>query len=64
MLIKERGFTHLPLTFHHAERAVRLPVHHRDPFDRFLIARAQSDGLTMVTLDKRIPLYGIQALTA
>ncbi len=36
--VEERGFTHLPLTFHHAEQAGVLPMHHRDPFDRFLIA--------------------------
>lgn len=63
-LIEERGFTHLPLTFHHVERSARLPLHHRDPFDRFLIAQAQVDGLTIVTRDKHIPLYGIQVLTA
>ena len=45
ILIEERGFTHLPLTFHHAECAAGLPMHHRDPFDRFLIAQAQSDGV-------------------
>jgi len=33
-LVEERGFIHLPLTFHHAERAGDLPMHHRDPFDR------------------------------
>ena len=64
VLIEERGFTHLPLTFHHAECAARLPLHHRDPFDRFLVAQAQSDGLTMVTRDQRIPLYGVHVLPA
>lgn len=63
-LIEERGFTHLPLTFHHAECAARLPMYHRDPFDRFLIAQAQADGLTMVTRDNRIPQYGIHILPA
>lgn len=37
-VLEERGFTHLPLTFHHAEEAGKLSMHHRDPFDRFLIA--------------------------
>ena len=63
-LIEERGFTHLPLTFHHAECAAGLPMHHRDPFDRFLIAQAQSDGLILVTRDERIPLYGIRTFAA
>ena len=63
-LVAERGFTHLPLTFHHAEQAGNLPMHHRDPFDRFLIAQAQAEGLILVTRDTRIPLYGVRTLTA
>ena len=63
-LVAERGFIHLPLTFHHAEQAGNLPVHHRDPFDRFLIAQAQAEGLVLVTRDARIPLYGVRTLAA
>ena len=63
-LVDERGFTHLPLTFHHAEQAGNLPMHHRDPFDRFPIAQAQAEGLVLVTRDARIPLYGVRTLTA
>ena len=39
-MIEERGFTHLPPTFHHAERTGNLPVHHEDPFDRHCGERA------------------------
>ncbi len=63
-LVEERGFIHLPLTFHHAEQAGDLPMHHRDPFDRFLIAQAQAEGLVLVTRDARIPLYGVRTLVA
>ena len=63
-LVAERGFSDLPLTFHHAEQAGNLPMHHRDPFDRFLIAQAQIEGLVLVTRDARIPLYGVQTLAA
>ena len=63
-MIEERGFTHLPLTFHHAEQAGMLPMHHRDPFDRFLVAQAQAEGLTLVTKDARIPQYGIRTMPA
>ena len=63
-LVEERGFIHLPLTFHHAEQAGDLPMHHRDPFDRFLIAQARADGLVLVTRDARIPLYGVRTLAA
>ena len=63
-MVTERGFTHLPLTFQHAEQAGRLPQHHRDPFDRFLVAQAQTEGLILVTRDERISLYDVPTLTA
>ena len=63
-LIDERRFTHLPLTFHHAEHAGNLPLHHRDPIDRFLVAQAQVEGLTIVTRDAFIPLYGVRTMAA
>ena len=63
-IVEARGFTHLPLTFEHAERAGNLPMHHRDPFDRFLVAQAQAEGLVLVTRDARIPLYSIRTMTA
>ena len=63
-VVEEKGLEHLPLTFHHAEHAARLPMHHRDPFDRFLIAQAQIEGLTIVTRDARIPLYGVRTMQA
>lgn len=59
MLIEQKGFTHLPLTFQHAEQAGRLPLHHRDPFDRFLIAQAQAEGLILVTRDGLIRRYDV-----
>ena len=62
--VEDRGFAHLPLTFHHAEHAAQLPMHHRDPFDRFLIAQAQIEGLTIVTRDTRIPVYGVPTMHA
>ena len=63
-LVEERGFTHLPLTFHHAEQAGRLPMYHRDPFDRFLIAQAQAEGLILVTRDRHIPRYDVAIMGA
>ena len=63
-MVEEKEFTHLPLTFHHAEQAGLLPMHHRDPFDRFLIAQAQAEGLALVTRDVRILAYGIRTMTA
>ena len=63
-MVEERGFIHLPLTFHHAEQAGNLPMHHRDPVDRMLIAQAQAEGLVLVTRDAVIPLYGIRIMAA
>ena len=61
-LIEQRGFTPLPLSLFHAEQAASLPMHHRDPFDRMLIAQAQAEGLTLVTRDPHILRYGIRTM--
>ena len=63
-MVDEKRFTHLPLTFHHAEQAGKLPMHHRDPFDRFLIAQAQAEGLIVVTRDQHIPRYDVATMAA
>ena len=39
--VEDTGFTQLPITLFHAEQAGNLPMHHRDPFDRMLVAQAQ-----------------------
>lgn len=62
--VEERRFTHLPLTFEHAEHAGTLPMRHRDPFDRFLIAQARMEGLILVTRDQRIQQYEVEVLPA
>ncbi|MCY3973347.1 MAG: type II toxin-antitoxin system VapC family toxin [Candidatus Dadabacteria bacterium] len=63
-VILKDGFDTLPLTFFHARRAGELPLHHRDPFDRMLVAQAQAEGLTIVTRDEKIALYGVSTLDA
>ena len=63
-VVDTKGFTHLPLTYHHAEQAAALPLHHRDPFDRFLVAQAQAEGLILVTRDRNIPKYGVRIIAA
>ncbi|MEZ0486136.1 type II toxin-antitoxin system VapC family toxin [Fibrella aquatica] len=40
----------------------QLPMHHRDPFDRILIAQAQTEGLTLLTHDPNFPLYDVALL--
>jgi PIN domain nuclease of toxin-antitoxin system len=58
------GFQKLGISFAHAARAGSLPRHHRDPFDRMLIAQAQSEGLTLVTRNRAFSAYGIPILQA
>jgi PIN domain nuclease of toxin-antitoxin system len=52
----------LPITSRHAIRAGRLPLIHRDPFDRLLVAQAQCEGLTLVTRDIDIQKYDVSLL--
>ena len=52
----------LPITAAHAVTAARLPAHHGDPFDRMLIAQAQTEGLTLVSVDDRFPNYEVDLL--
>jgi len=55
--IRDGGFRELPITFHHAIAAGRLPMIHRDPFDRMLVAQAQCEGLTLASRDPHIQRY-------
>ncbi|MDT0347610.1 type II toxin-antitoxin system VapC family toxin [Streptomyces litchfieldiae] len=60
--VRDSQFTDLPITAGHGVRAGRLPVHHRDPFDRILVAQAQIEGMTVVTRDKRVPQYDVRVM--
>ena len=61
---EESGFLELPITFRHAERVAGLPAHHRDPFDRLLIAQAQVEGLTLVTRGLVFGRYAVARIEA
>lgn len=58
------GFVELPVSAAHAERAPALPSHHRDPFDRMLVAQAQMESLVLVTADDTLQAYGPEILDA
>lgn len=60
--VAQSGFRRLPITFEHAIAAGRLPLLHRDPFDRMLIAQAQAENLTLVTRDAQIHRYEVDLL--
>ena len=56
------GFPILPLSLAQAARISTMPFHHRDPFDRLLIAQAQQETLVIVSSDAYFDLYGIKRL--
>ncbi|WP_159621980.1 type II toxin-antitoxin system VapC family toxin [Ruania rhizosphaerae] len=55
----EEGFTALPLVPEHAAALATLPWHHRDPFDRMLIAQAQVESMTIATVDRHFSGYEV-----
>ncbi len=62
--IRDGGFSELAIEVGHAIASAELPKHHRDPFDRLLIAQAQLDNLTLVTSDPEIAKYDLDILDA
>lgn len=62
--LRNGQFSLLPVKFQHTEAVASLPHHHRDPFDRMLIAQAQVEGLTLVTSDREIRRYPISIVPA
>lgn len=60
--VRDSQFAGLPITAGHGVRAGRLPSVHRDPFDRLLVAQAQTEGMTLATRDAWIPKYDVQVL--
>lgn len=60
--VARMGFRELPVTHAHAITAGRLPPHHRDPFDRMLIAQAITEQMTLVTADSDIQRYKVDIL--
>jgi PIN domain nuclease of toxin-antitoxin system len=52
----------LPITITHTGRLAALPLHHRDPFDRMLIAQASVEGMQLVSADAAFDAYSITRL--
>lgn len=50
----------LGITIDHLKAVCRLPFHHRDPFDRLIIAQAQVEGLPIISVDKVFDDYGVE----
>jgi PIN domain nuclease of toxin-antitoxin system len=60
--IDDYGFSELVVTMEHAEEVRLLPLHHRDPFDRLIVAQARLEKLTVVSKDPILPAYGVPVL--
>jgi PIN domain nuclease of toxin-antitoxin system len=57
--IDANGFQVLHILPRHTVRLTTLPHHHKDPFDRLLVAQALADGLTLVSADSAFDPYGV-----
>jgi len=56
--IQPAGLSLLSITGEHAARVARLPTHHKDPFDRILIAQAVTEPMILLTNDRALERYG------
>lgn len=62
--LKVQRLAALPLTLQHTLEAARLPWHHRDPFDRMLIAQARCERIPFLTADRKILAYEVKTIWA
>lgn len=60
--LERQRFETLPVSLAHAETAGRLPLDHRDPFDRMLAAQALVEELTLVSIDDKLDQFGVKRL--
>ena len=58
-IIAEQGLERLGISDRHMINLQALPFHHRDPFDRMLIAQSDAEGLPLLTSDAKIALYDV-----
>jgi PIN domain nuclease of toxin-antitoxin system len=61
-VLAEEGFDLLPITHRHLRSLAELPFHHRDPFDRLLIAQALAEQIPIATADRRAAAYSVEIL--
>jgi len=61
-VLVEQGFELLPIRPEHAYATRHLPLIHRDPFDRLLVAQAQAEGVPIVTGDPAFAAYGVPVI--
>ena len=52
----------LPISFEHLTLVAKMPLHHRDPFDRLIIAQAMAEDITLVSRDKKFDEYAVKKM--
>jgi PIN domain nuclease of toxin-antitoxin system len=60
--VNQDGFVELPISIEHAAKAGMLPLHHRDPFDRLLVAQAQTLTVPILSGDRTLDRYDIKRI--
>jgi PIN domain nuclease of toxin-antitoxin system len=60
--LREQGFIELEITWKHGKAVQELPLIHRDPFDRLLVAQAIVEGFGLLSVDERIREYAVEVL--
>ena len=61
-VLRDEGFDLLPITYAHLQVLEAMPLHHRDPFDRLLVAQALAEHIPIATADRRFAIYGVEVL--
>lgn len=61
-IIKRYEIELLPLAFEHVQKLLTLEYHHRDPFDRLIIAQGLTENLIIVTKDENFPNYNVKTI--
>lgn len=59
-VIASQGFTELPISIHHARLAGEMPIPHKDPFDRLLIAQARGEDMVLVSNEALFDGFGVR----
>lgn len=60
--LAQNGISFLPIRPAHLRQLIRLPLHHRDPFDRLIIAQAISEEATLISADTKLDEYGVHRI--
>ncbi len=61
-LLEDNGFEQIPIHFKHVCHVGNLPLHHRDPFDRLLVAQAETEDIPLISKDSTLEQYNISRI--